>query len=782
MKFNKYILFSVAAVSLASCTDNFLEEEMVSTITQDYFNTEKGMGELITATYDAFRQSKQYTQGPSTYFLGVDNMTAAGATTSNYSASVWSSTGAPANNMDGLCAEYTSSQMLGYYPTINNCNRVIQTINEGKGPGKYASGTDAARAKAEALFNRAYCIYIMNTFLGDVYFPRTYTTGLPSSYAFKRESSESIYRQIITDLRYGFDNLPTASEMASGEFGRATKGAAAHFLAKLYLYRYMGKDYGTAEYGRNSDGTIDNTNPKSYLGMLYKGTGSADLDSCIYYSNYVIDQDGHYALADDYGTLFVRKGGDFSGETSPEIIFSCVYGYPATDGNNGRYGNRLMYFLSPAYMVALWGIPETCCDYPYRGRSHIASTNDFGFDVFVDKTIDSRFEKSFWVEMETALRGTGGASGYAANLPYYAYNDPQNGTYVWTEEQASYFNSHILPTYDRQSWGGRQAVAGEHKMGSGDLAYAYLENTKATAIDLDEAEAQPYFLFARWVKKDGKYYYRPVRNQRHGNEPYLDHTNHGGLNNMSKEPQPATRKYDDPDRPGADTYYSGRDVPIFRIAETYLIRANAYGLKGQYSNAIADINKVRERAAYRPGEKRAEVIARLYPGSENLESSERHYPYTVTQDYSSKMMIDATSWDGSSQASVREMYPGQSILGGALSETDRFQNFILNEVAREFNMEMIYYDWLHHSAWQYVRILYHNKEASTLTEGPDYWPVADNEVSDGSLSGRKGLGFLQPYHTLKPFKQATLDLYTDENNNVLDEAGKKAYQNYGYNN
>ena len=780
MKLKKYITLFAAALSLASCSDSFLEEEMVATITQDYFNTEKGMGELITATYDAFRQSKQYTQGPGTYFLGVDNMTPASATTSNYSASVWSSTGAPANDMDGLSAEYTSSQMLGYYPTINNCNRVIQTIEEGKAMGKYASGAESDRAKAEAMFNRAYCVYILNTFLGDVYFPRTYTAAMPGNFSFARESSESIYKQIISDLRYGFDVLPTASAMSAGEFGRATKGAAAHFLAKLYLYRYMGKDYGTSEYGRKADGTIDNTNPKSYLGMLYKGTGTADLDSCIYYSNYVIDQDGHYALESDYGKLFNRTAGDFSGETSPEIIFSCVYGYPATSGVNGRYGNRLQYFLSPAYMVALWGIPETCCDYPYRGRSHIASTNDFGFNVYTDKTVDSRYQKSFWVEMETALRGSGGVSSYAANQPYYAYNDSRNATYVWTADQASYFNANILPTYDRASWGGRQAVAGEHRMGSGDLAYAYLENTKETAIDKDEAESQPFFLFARWIKKDGKYYYRPTRNQRNGNEAYLDITNHGGLNSMSKEPQPATRKYDDPDRPGADNYYSGRDVPIFRIAETYLMRANAYGLKGQYSNAVADLNKVRERAAYRPGEQRAEVIAHLYPGKENLPDSERKYPYTVSQDYSSKMSITTSVWDGSSAASEAEMYPGQGILGGSLGEGDRFQNFVLNEVSREFNQEMIYYDWLHHSGWQYVRILYHNKEASTLAEGPSYWPVADNEVSDGSLTGRSGLGFLQPYHTLKPFKQATIDLYTDENNTLLDEAGKKAYQNYGY--
>lgn len=39
-------------------------------------------------------------------------------------------------------------------------------------------------------------------------------------------------------------------------------------------------------------------------------------------------------------------------------------------------------------------------------------------------------------------------------------------------------------------------MAGEHKMGTGDLAFAYLENTKETAIDVEEADAQPFVLFA----------------------------------------------------------------------------------------------------------------------------------------------------------------------------------------------------------------------------------------------------------------------------------------------
>lgn len=34
--------------------------------------------------------------------------------------------------------------------------------------------------------------------------------------------------------------------------------------------------------------------------------------------------------------------------------------------------------------------------------------------------------------------------------------------------------------------------------------------------------------------------------------------------------------------------------------------------------------------------------------------------------------------------------------------------------------------------------------------------------------------------TFKPFAQTMLDLLTDENGVLLDEAAKKAYQNYGY--
>ena len=92
----------------------------------------RGVEQLIVSTYDALRVTKQYQQGPFAFFTGVDNMMAKSANYAIYSGSVWTSTGNEATYVDGLCGEYTSNQLLGFYPCINNCNRAILSIREGK--------------------------------------------------------------------------------------------------------------------------------------------------------------------------------------------------------------------------------------------------------------------------------------------------------------------------------------------------------------------------------------------------------------------------------------------------------------------------------------------------------------------------------------------------------------------------------------------------------------------------------------------------------------------------
>ena len=351
------------------------------------------------------------------------------------------------------------------------------------------------------MFNRDYLLYTLNTIFGDIYAPTKSLTSLPSNFNYNRMPSAEMWKMMIADMRYAVEKLPAS--YSDAEFGRITKYAAAHFLAKLYLMRAQGAEYGTTEYGRNADGTIDNNNPKSYLGMLYKGNVSTDLDSCIYYADMVINS-GKYALEANYGDIFKTSIGDWNNEKSKEIILPAIFGQ-GTD--NYRYGNRSIVLFACTYVDAKWGIPTLT----WENESNPNTTyhnNDWGYDVFTDKINDSRYQQSFHIEYNTALMG-GSTSAAAPDQSYYGYKDSKNATYTWTADQANFFNTNILPSYNRTSWGGRQAVAGEHKMGTGDLAIAYLENTKETAIDVAEADAQPFVLFARWMKKDGKYYYRP---------------------------------------------------------------------------------------------------------------------------------------------------------------------------------------------------------------------------------------------------------------------------------
>lgn len=641
----KYILAGTFALALASCSDSFLEEKMVSSITQDYLNTEIGLDQLIVSSYNSVRFPLLYTEGLHMLETGHDCAMKSGATSLNkFAISEWSPSGLignQANQFMGFQSKQQAGFLINGYPIIDNCNKAITAIRSGDALGKYASDPSFAAARlSEVLFNRAYVYYLLNTVFGDVYFSTESSTSLPSNYQYTRTPASVMFKELIGDLRYAVEHLP--EQYSEAEYGRATKYAAAHLLAKIYLNRYQGKEYGTPEYGRRADGTIDNSNEKSYLGMLYKGEGAADLDSCIYYANMVINA---HPLVDDYHELFRHDLGDFSNEKTTENVLNAVF---SESGDNYRYGVRALTFFVGDYAGDKYGIPSRLWE--YGGKSNQGFCNDdFGIDVFTDKLNDSRYQKTFRLEYVTGIN-TSGASTPSANGDYYAYNDERNKTYVWNEEQAAYFNEHILPTYNRPSWGGRKAVAGEHKMGTGDISRAMIENTKETAIDVEVINAQPYPVFARWVKDGNKYYYRP---QIVGNDDYsfADSKIFYGLENTSKTGKVTNMKYDDPNRGALDSESGGRDIPVMRSAEMYLVRAEAYGRKGEYGKAIEDINVLRRRAAFKPGETRNEVLARLYPGHENLSNESQQWPYEVDNNSYDAIKVDASYWDGTSEKS-----------------------------------------------------------------------------------------------------------------------------------
>jgi len=78
-----------------------------------------------------------------------------------------------------------------------------------------------------------------------------------------------------------------------------------------------------------------------------------------------------------------------------------------------------------------------------------------------------------------------------------------------------------------------------------------------------------------------------------------------------------TQLHLDPDRDGIESTAGTRDWFLMRLAETYLIAAEAYGRKGNYSKALEYINKIRERASYKENEEKPSEYYKVEGGSIN---------------------------------------------------------------------------------------------------------------------------------------------------------------------
>ena len=77
------IYFTALGATLTSCSDSFLKEEMVSTITQDYFETQQGLDQLIVSTYNAVRLRHPYQEGGYMFETGTDVGICSGSTAVN---------------------------------------------------------------------------------------------------------------------------------------------------------------------------------------------------------------------------------------------------------------------------------------------------------------------------------------------------------------------------------------------------------------------------------------------------------------------------------------------------------------------------------------------------------------------------------------------------------------------------------------------------------------------------------------------------------------------------
>lgn len=210
----------------------------------------------------------------------------------------------------------------------------------------------AARV-AEVLFLRSLYYYLLVEHWGDVPLMLEEVNTVITEGT--REPESVIYAQMILDLESTLEALPAQSD----EYGRVTRGAAQHLLARLYLTR------GYRAYGR----------------------GSADFLHAAELAETLIAA-GTYQLLPDFADVYKQEN-----EENQEIIFAVQYSENVLNNltdPGGQSGNNKHKFFGWAYD----GFPGHTRDAMYgRMRPQFFPTR-FLYSLY-DPEIDSRYATTF---------------------------------------------------------------------------------------------------------------------------------------------------------------------------------------------------------------------------------------------------------------------------------------------------------------------------------------------------------------------------------------------------
>jgi hypothetical protein len=575
MKKTQYKILIVGLIILFSfsCT-KFIEEKGYNT-DFTYYQTANGLNALVAGSYQQTRwcavSETQYAfedMGTDLYMQGAD-----GSHRDAFDQFLSTAMNSSNGNVSGF--------WNNNYQGIASCNLGLKYLDANKDMA--ASMKDVR--KGELLFLRAYYYYELVIQFGDIPLVTESVDKPKTDYV--RSAQKLIWNQLIRDARQAYDLLPwaDASGKVTGDYGRASKGAAGHLLAKAYLFRYN---------------DINAKNQSDAKMNEDRGGKATDLDSVIFYANRVCNYgDGaglgsKHALASDYSTLWGwdQKTGLTAEYLGPEVLFAAQFStnhfynnQALTEVNSG--GNQLhMYYTMYAESYPLvtnlgggvnvtWGTNigiarSLVTDRPWR---RLAQTPFFYSDNGLyaaknyesnklGKLIDARLYKAHvWV--------------------YYCNTAPTNVNW------AAYSNA--AGSFDPASIG---KTAGTPRYVLGDTAILLSMENLSTRFPSGTMSQKLALARAK-----EKYWYVPVPSI----SVPLTRAETSGRDGITNA-YPTLIKYLDSRRAANNDQAGFKNFIRMRLGETYLLLSEAYARKGDFAKAAETLNFVRSRGAWKTGE------------------------------------------------------------------------------------------------------------------------------------------------------------------------------------
>jgi hypothetical protein len=387
-----FLLMGAATLITASSCSDFLTEKPRASLNTEYFKSVDGVNSGLTSVYSSLRGLYGQEGQQAQTIVGTDEATFGGdggaSNLNNYGATYFNNGGA--------------FWGTGTFTPINTCNAIVQ----------FGAGVGRGDLIAEARFLRAHLYYLIANHYGgaplDLGAGKLAYNTVPTTNS-TRNSAIEVYQSVVDDLTYAFNNLP----VTTSSVGRATKAAAAHFLAKTYLTiaNYYQYDFtnelsmGGTGSGSRISGNASLLNSQTYTPSVTKPDSAQK-----YYGLALQYAEELITNAASYGCGLLTKFEDVNkqfNESSSEVLFSVQhtndnsYTYDESSAANYSFHSNASNWFHCCYYEAHakfkngGGTPLARSVEYGRGWRRFVPTKHLLNDVFTDKANDSRYFASF---------------------------------------------------------------------------------------------------------------------------------------------------------------------------------------------------------------------------------------------------------------------------------------------------------------------------------------------------------------------------------------------------